>query len=61
MNKTPKYNNLNPTIHEKISRKGRIREFQKEGIYDDYTADQLVHDTLSPDLHTRMLFRNNHK
>ena len=60
INKTPSSTSaVNPgSIHEKISRKGRIRDFQKKGIFDGYTADNMVKDTISPGLSGRVLARS---
>ena len=60
INKTPSSTSaINPSsIHEKISRKGRIRSFQKKGTIDGYTADNMVKDTISPGLSGRVLARS---
>lgn len=60
INKTPSSTSaINPSsIHEKISRKGRIRSLQKKGIIDGYTADNMVKDTISPGLSGRVLTRS---
>lgn len=45
------------SLNEKIARKGRIRDLQKEGLIDNYSANSMVQETMSPGLSGRVLRR----